>query len=1820
MKRLCLPLALFCMLWIASCSSGGVTVTEFSPLGEVEEYTTFEVEFSEALAQPAEMGEWIEGDYLEFEPAITGKYKWQSPTTLLFSPDQALKPAQDYTVKVTDKVLANTDLKGDFDESSFHTPYFEVTGVEFFWTQIPHSEFKVSVRANLNFNYEVNPDALSDYLKVEKEGSSIGNFQVVSTEPSNVIAVDFGEVQQTEKVQEFKIEVLPGLTSTVSDRGMVDARSFDVSLDPLARLAVTNVSSGYDGKKGWIEVFTTQAVDEKDIRKFVKLSPRKTYKVLTTANSFRLESDFTPGTMVSLTVGKGLPGLYGGQMEDGYTQEVIMADLSPELKFSDKKGQYLMRGGMENLKVEAVNVRRADVKIYEVYANNLLYYLYNRGGGYYYDDCCGVPNGFTSNASYSDSDYEGDYYDNYRYYGGDVGNYGRLLHTDSVVLGDNKNRRESFTVNMNKFLDKRFGGIYVVEVRDERDYWRKDIKVISISDLGIITKRSKDELFVMVNSIRTAEPLAGVEIALISTNNQPLLTGTTDAEGIIKFAGITDDIKDFVPRMVTAKMGEDFNFVDFKSTEIGLSRFDVGGKQEFSSSYETFIYGDRNLFRPGEKAHFNTIVRDKDLGTVTDLPLVLKVINPRGRIFLETKKTLGKEGSADLEVNLPQYASTGDYSLEAYTGDDQLLASYKFSVEEFVPDKIRVEATSKDKTLEPGETMTIDVFSEYLFGAPCTDHAYEVDVRLRHKAFRSKQYPDYNFYPRQFNNEYLENDFSNSTLDATGRDQFEWTAPTGISAAGNIAGSAYVTVFDATGRTVTKTLGFDCYPNPSFVGLSSEAYYVGIGEKVPLSAVAVTNRDKTMKNFQAELEVIRYEWRTVLEKNSNNSYKYRSVQKEIQEEKKMLTLNGPTPYNYIPQKSGRYEVRLRKRGSDRYVSQSFYAYGRSSSTSTSFQVDREGRIEIVPDKEKYAPGETAKLLFKTPFSGKMLVTVERDRVMEHQVVDVTNNSAEISLPINGDHLPNVFVSATVFKGHSGESATPFLVGHGYQPLLVEEASNKIDVTIEAPDRIKPRRNQEIIVKTNGNSDVYVTVAVVDEGILQIKNYKTPDPYGFMYAKRKLSVSSYDLYEYLLDEVASLSSSVAGGDGEDESGKRSNPITAQRFKLLSFWSGVRKTNASGEAKVVVPIPQFNGSARIMAVAYTGKRFGSADQQIKITDDVVVLPAIPRFLSPNDSIVLPISLMNTTDKSGRVDVKVTTEGPITVTSKSSQSASLKGKDNQNVKFGLKVGNEVGKAKIFITTTGLDKVSQEVEIAVRPTSPLVVEEDFGSVKAGATSTVQIPRNFLKGTQSTTLSISKFPALKNAGDLSYLVKYPHGCLEQTTSKLFPQLYFEDLAAAVAPEAYVDGNPVYFVKEGIRKLQSMQLYDGSLAYWPGGSYTSWWGSAYAAHFLVEAKKKGFDVQNRVLSRLLGYLSSEAAGKGTYTYRYRSQNSQKQEVRVRKEVIYSLYVLAQAGKADISLMNYYRVRPHMLTPDSKYLLAGAFALQKDWNAFRELMPQAFIAENPMRESGGSFDSPVRANAIVLSVLCDVDPNNKQIPSIVKYLSGLNKRQRYNTQDRAWTFLALGKAASKNAKANIKVDVMVDGQKIGTYDNQDWSLSSDKLNGKKVTLKASGSGEVYYFWNTEGIKIGGEDVPEVDKNIVARRYYYTRSGEKITDGKVRQGDLIVCELELKTGLLGVENLVVSDLIPAGFEIENPRLGESTSLSWVKSDLYPQHMDVRDDRLLLFTAMGADRSRSYYYMMRAVNAGKFKLAALGCEAMYDPDFRSYNGAQTIEVLPK
>ncbi|MEM6262033.1 MAG: alpha-2-macroglobulin, partial [Bacteroidota bacterium] len=1495
-------------------------------------------------------------------------------------------------------------------------------------------------------------------------------------------------------------------------------------------------------------------------------------------------------------------GLYGGTLEKAYNQEIFLADLEPRLKFTDQQGFYLVRGGQENIGIEGVNVEKANLEIHEVYKNNLLFFFYDN---YDYYNQYSPSNG---------SRYGNNYYVRY---------FGKRLHEEELTFESVKNVPQRQTINLDHVLESRFKGVYMVSVRSDQDYWLKDAKLVAVSNIGLIAKYTSGQLMVFANSLSTAEPMAGVEVKLISSNNQTLIKGTTDANGIAKFEDIQSQVEGFTPVLLTAEKGDDFNFLDMRSTQVETSRYEVGGKYVNPESYDAFIYADRNIYRPGEQVHLSAILRDADMGVPAGVPVSMKLINPRGQTVEKFQQELNEQGSFETEFNVPDFAQTGQYVAELYTGDDKYLNSYRFNVEEFVPDKIRVNATADQEEVQSGGSVSFDIASEYLFGAPAANHRYEVDISLSHRSFSSKKYPEFQFYNTSTRQTSLSNAYSDGDLDDNGKARVSYQLPTGIKTGGYLQGRAVVSVFDLTGRTVNRFVPFKAYPRNSFIGLRSEGYYYqGVNDDISYQFIAVDRNDKPISNFSAEVQLIRKEWRTVLEKVGNSGqYRYRSVKKEVKEWKKPVTITGkPTPFTFKVDQSGQYELRVYQKGRNDYISHSFYAYYYGRAKASSFEIDKEGRVEIILDKEKYAPGEKAKVLFVTPFTGKMLVTVERDKVLEHQFLEVSSNSTELTLNLDSKHLPNAYITATLFRPHSEDQGGPFLVGHGFKPIMVEAPSNKLEVTIQAPEnRVKPRTRQMITVKTAPEQDVFVTLAAVDEGILQVKNFKSPDPYAHMYAKRGLGVSSYDLYEYLLPEmVASRKSSVAGGD-EMAAGRRLNPVKAKRFKLLAKWSGIRKTNSKGEITVPLDLPQYNGEVRLMAVAYKNGRFGSAEKALKVADDIVLQPSIPRSLSIGDSLLMPISVMNTSGKSGSVKVNVKVSGPLKLGSGSSESVKLTGNGTGNTQFVVKAKDQIGVGKITITTSGLDEVKEEIEIGVRPVSPLVVNSNGGSISGGKTQNIPMPRGFLEGTQTTSLTVSAFPGVQHAKQLRYLLGYPHGCVEQTTSKLFPQLYFNDMAALVAPDMYKDGNPVYFIKEGITKLQSMQRYDGSFSYWMGGSYVNWWGSIYATHFLLEAKKAGYEVNQSILDKALTYLLRKAADRDTYEYYYYVNGNYRSKRIAKKEVLYSLYVLALAGKEEVSFMNFYRARPQLLTADSRYLLAGAFALAKNYTAFNEIIPRAFDSEKAQRTTGGSFDSDMRANALMLNVLMDVDPNNSQIPGLVKYLSS-NMGRLYSTQERSWTFLALGKVAKRTAASNLKIEVMSDGKKVTTLDGKNDRYVFPNNPGQ-ITLKASGTGETFFYWNTEGIKADGK-VEEVDNNLRVRREYLNRNGGSITDGEFQRGDLIVCRITLSNGPRRAENVAITDMVPSGFEIENPRLTPSAELGWIKNDpnkLSYDHMDVRDDRIILYTTAYSGTSRSFYYLLRVVNAGTFPLPPIGAEAMYDPDFRSYHGAGVVKVIP-
>ncbi|HSZ25365.1 MAG TPA: MG2 domain-containing protein, partial [Cytophagaceae bacterium] len=1454
---------------------------------------------------------------------------------------------------------------------------------------------------------------------------------------------------------------------------------------------------------------------------------------------------------------------------------------------------YLTSKGEKNVAIRIINVPKIKVRVYKIYENNILQFL--KSNSYYndyYED------------EYSSSDYSG------------MSDFGDVVMEREYNSKNLKKSGGTHLMNLDFQDINSLKGLYVLTVSSEEDQWVKASKIVSISDIGLIVKESEDDIYVFANSILTTEKLGGIEVNLISSNNQSVYKATTDGEGVAKFLDVKKKAPGFKINMVTCKKGDDFNYALFEETSVETSQYDIGGAYNNSSGYEAFIYGEREIYRPGDTIHVNSVVRNREWKPLKEVPVKVKLILPNGKEFAAKRGMLNLEGAYATDFILPASTITGTYTVEVYSANDLLLNSKLISVEEFIPDRIKVNTVLNNEIIRLNQKVEVTATALNLFGPPATGRNYEIEMTLKRKYFSPKGFEDYNFQINALKENSYPNDLRQGKTDQKGEAKESFSISDAYKNSGILDGDVYVTVFDESGRPVHQVNSFDVITQETFIGLKYFDYYVDIHKPIQMPLVAVNKDGKPLSSFQSRVQVVRYDWQTVMEKNYNG-YRYVSQKKEVVLEDKLFTISGTTTfYSFRPTQSGSYEVRVKLPGADGYVAQQFYAYGWGTTQNSSFEVDNEGKVTIEMDKSKYEVGDEAKLLFKTPFAGKILVTIERDKVYDYFYLETDKKSATKTITIKEEYLPNVFISATLIKPN-GESSMPLTVGHGYAPLVVEKRSNKIDLKIEAAEKSRSNTKQKIYIQaTNGNSDIELTVAVVDEGILQLKNTKSPDPYAFFYRKKALEVNAYDIYPKLLPELSLRKTSSVAGDGYNLE-KRANPLNNRRVKLVSFWSGKLKTGSDGKAMYEINIPPFSGDLRIMAVAYQGNAFGSASKNMKVADPIIVSTSLPRFLSPGDTALVPMTLTNTTNSTAEVMTQLSATGPLVVVGNALQRISIKGNSEQMLQFKVYAKKEVGEGKITSVVTAFnEKLKEETNLTVRAPSSLIKQSGSGQVAAGTAEQVAFTTNLIPSSVESQLTLSRSPIIQFSKELDYLLGYPHGCVEQTVSKAFPQLYFNDIIKSIGAKRKSLEDPNRNVEEAIRKLSAMQLHNGSLSYWLGGYEESWWGTVYAAHFLKEASKAGFEVSNTMLEKMYGYMQQKVKEKTTYDYNYYNNGVYRTKQIPAKEIFYSLYILAAVGRQDLSMMNYYKSNKNSLALDSRYLLASTYQMLGDHTSARVLLPSGFDGEKSINAFGGSFYSYIRDMAISLSVLVDSDPNNPQVGILAQHLSKQMKEQEYlSTQERAFAFIALGKIAKRINESTATAEITAEGKLVGSYKGGTLVVNKNLVN-KNITITVKGTGSLYYFWQMEGFSSDG-NVKEEDKFIRVRKTFYDRSGNMINGKTFHQNDLVVVKLTVSTlDKSSVDNVVVTDILPAGFEIENPRLSETADMQWIKDNASPEYFDIRDDRINLFTTVNGN-VKSYYYVVRAVSKGSFYMGPVSADAMYNGEYHSYNGAGIINV---
>jgi alpha-2-macroglobulin len=1782
------------VIFLSACSRNTVNLDFTNAKGEVQQLGNLVFRFDKALVNDSLLNQWDSTEYVSFTPAIQGRFRWESPDQLVFSPAQPLAPATTYKAKVSTEVLQYSKFNrvGKSDDISFHTPDLRLENSNITWIAPDNRSTSASPQIDIYFNYPVNPATLKDKLQLQAGGKDL-NYSVQTLSAGNKMTLLLTGLKMEDKDLETTIRFDKGIVPEGGMNGTKEPIESKIFIPSPYTLSVNDLSAEHDGTGGTIYVRTSQQVVPENLSSFIKFNPSIKFTVEQTDDGFSITSeDFDADKSYLLTLNKGLRGRIGGTLREQYDNNIAFGELEPSIRFANAKAVYLSGKGNQNIEVRITNMQTVKVIISKIYESNL---LASQRYGYYPKDSRG----------------RSEYYDEYE-------------ESADMEVGDVIYEKEIDTRSLPKYGNSRlfkfnpedrladFKGIYHIKIRSTKDYWESDSRFISMSDLGIIAKEAKDKMVVFINSIKTTDAVNGVNVIAYGANNQVLANATTDASGVAELNYTRKEFAGFRPAMIIAKTAEDFNYLPFTNTKVNMSRFDVGGKRSNSTGLDAFIYAERDIYRPGEKVNFSVILRDKEWKSPGELPVKMKFLLPNGKELKTFRKNLNAQGSLEGDVDIAVSAITGSYSLEVYTSNDVLLGSKNFSIEEFVPDRIKVSAKLDKPSLAPGQTATLSINAMNFFGPPAANRNYEYEVQVRQKSFNPKKYGKYDFAVTNTAISF-EKVVDEGTTDENGNSTESYSVPATFKNTGLLQANFYATVFDETGRPVSRTTTADIFTQDVFFGIATDGYwYQPLNQAVRFPLVAV-NKSEAPVTAQAKVQVIKHDYHTILVREENY-FRYESQKDDKVVADQTVSVNGESSaYSFIPRSPGNYEVRVSLPGSSSYVSTSFYSYGYWGGDNSSFEVDTEGNIDIELDKASYNTGESVKALFKTPFSGRMLVTMETDKLVHHEYVNVQNRSASLDLKITPEHLPNVYITATLIKPHD-ISDMPLTVAHGFRNVKVEEKSRRINVSVVAPKSIRSRTHQRVTVKANPGS--YVTLAAVDNGVLQVSDFKTPDPYNYFYAQKALEVTVYDMYPLLFPELRARLSST-GGDGDLEMSKRTNPMPAKRIKIVSYWSGIREANGNGEATFEFDVPQFSGEIRLMAVAYKNESFGSTESAMTVADPVVLSSALPRFLSPKDTVTVPVTITNTTSKSSSGTAKISVSGPIQVVGAATQTISLNPDSENRAVFQLVAAPTIAVGKINIEVNAMgEKFTDETEIGVRPASPLQVETGSGTINGGSSQRISISTgNFIPGSSSSQLVVSRSPALELGAQLRYLVQYPYGCTEQTISAAFPQLYYDDLAEQM--KGGRTASPAnYNISEALRKIKLRQLYNGAITLWDGEGTEHWWSSVYAAHFLLEAQKAGFDADKNVIDGLLNYLNAKLKNRETITYYY---NQKEQKKIAPKEVAYSLYVLAMAGKANVPVMNYYKANPQLLSLDAKYLLSVAYAIAGDRTRFREMLPTSFSGEVSVAQAGGSFYSDIRDEAIALNALIDADPNNAQIGVMSRHVADkLKQRTWYSTQECAFSFLALGKIARAANKASVTAEIRSNGKVIASVGDKPVKLTDKQLGGN-IEITTKGQGRLYYFWQSEGISTSG-DYKQEDSYIKVRRKFFNRNGGVISSNSFEQNDLVIVQITLESSYsTDVENIVITDLIPAGFEIENPRTKELPGMDWIKDAASPTALDVRDDRINFFVDLRSGK-QVYYYAVRAVSPGMYRMGPVSADAMYKGEYHSYHGGGTIRVTEK
>lgn len=1817
--------------------------------GEISVSSPIRIELTDEYPKEVEPNAEVEENVFSFSPSIDGKAYWIDKRTIEFRPENWLKSGETYTAKFFLNKLKKVPSK-------FKTFKFEFATIK--------QAFGVNVEGyepymdeDLKWNKVTGSIQTADVVDVKKFESIL-----TAEQSGKKLTVKWQHNDETNK-HSFTVDSVfrgekEGLVKLSWNGKVIDCDNKseeEVKIPSIYDFLVLDAKAVQDPNQR-IEIRFSDPIGKKqDLNGLITTTNSANLNFEIEKNVVKVYFSSRVNGSVKLRVESGVKNSMGTPLKKSFETTLQFENIKPAVRLMGN-GVILPNSNGLIFPFEAVNLRAVDVRIIKIFENNVAQFLQiNKYDGEYQLKRSGRLVLYkTITLSGTDKPLD---YGTWNTFSLDLSelikqepgaiyrvelSFKKAYSTypcEGESTADGKKEMESIeSVSMDDFeqelaywdageedysYDYEYEGEYDYGEYDynERDnpcsnsYFTNNRKVsrnIIASNLGIIAKGyGNNNVTVAIADIITAKPMQGVTVDVLNYQQQVIGTASTDGDG---FCTIVAKGK---PYLVVAKKDEQKGYLRVDDgSALSLSLFDVSG-QTVQKGIKGFIYGERGVWRPGDTVYLTCIIEDKQKQLPPNHPVVFELYTPQGQLYKKIVKTSGINGFYQYTFKTDDNSPTGNW--QSYIKIGSITFSKTLKIETVKPNRLKVNFDVGKSILSLG-SFTGNLSAKWLHGAPAKGLKVKITANLSKMTTSFKGFEEFTFDDpvRPFDVE--EKSVFEGNLDNDGNASVSGDISLDNNAPGLLRASILTRVYEPGGEFSIDNQVVTVSPYMTYVGVKlpvNQYGYLETDTNNVIQVVTVNKDGKTISKNNLEVYIYKLDrnwwWNAsdeVLANYESNTYATPVFHKKIS------TVSGKTSFNYRLNYPdwGRFLVRVVDNDGGHATGRViFIDWPGWRSRADRGDAKSATMLTFSSDKPAYNVGEKATITFPRAKAGKILVSIESGAsVIKQWWEDCDGKDKKVTFDVTEDMAPNVYIFASLIQPHSASGNDLPIRLYGVIPMKVENPNSHLNPVITMPEVVRPEEKFTVKISEKNSKKMTYTLAIVDEGLLDITRFKTPDPWTEFYGREALGVKTWDLYDYIIGAYGGKIEKLfsIGGDGEL---KKDGDKKANRFKsVVKFLGPFEYTGGTDSHEIT--LPQYVGSVKVMVVAGQETAFGNAEKTVAVRKPLMVLASLPRVVGPNESLTLPVSVFALEKQVKNVQVEVQSNGFLQFEGSKTKSISFSKPGESDLVFNVKVQPKLGVGKVkVIARSGSETDYYEIEIDVRNPNTRITQYFETTVESGKTGTVSYTLPGMDGTNKATLEVSSIPPIDLTRRLGYLISYPHGCAEQTTSGAFPQLFLDKV---VELNDFDTKRIKENVTAAVQRLNTMQLSDGGVAYWPGLQQPDLWITNYVGHFMILAKEKGYTIPSGFIKSWTKFQKKEARNweqpstSDAYSYYYYYQSDLVQA--------YRLYTLALVGDPDFGAMNRMKEMKG-LSVQSVWRLAAAYALAGQPEVAKQLMMRGTNDMKPYSGFNYTYGSLERDWAMVLETYALVNDKSNAFTFMKKVGAVLSSKDWMSTQSTAYCLYAIGKSIELlNFGGNVAISYTSNGKAAKNIES--------KLPVAKVELDPSAvQGSLQVVNKGKGtlfVRVIGEGIPEVGPTEPFQNgcsidvEYVDTDGNPINIDNIEQGkDLDAIVTVRNTGQLGLyKDMALTQIFPSGFEIINTRFLEMEESEKVSPFTY---QDVRDDRVMTYFNLERGETKTFKVRLNASYSGRFYCPGVYVEAMYESKVNAFSPGKWIEI---